>query len=55
MHDSYIEHNSFYDYDVIINFLNIYKKKQEFSLTFDEQKIEISISLLLIQHKERLN
>ena len=43
VHDSYIERNNFYNYDVITNFLNIHKKEQEFSSASDEQKIEINI------------
>ena len=43
MHDSYIGRNSFYDYDIITDFLNIHKKKQKSSPIFDEQKIEVDI------------
>ena len=53
--DSYIKCNNFYDYDVITNFLNIYKKKQEFSSTSDEQKIEMNIFSLSIRHRMCLN
>ena len=48
MHDSYIERSCFYDYDVITDFLNIYKKEQEFSSVFDEQKTEMNISRSLL-------
>ena len=55
MHDSYIERNNFYDYDVITNFLNIYRREQELSSISDEQRIEISIFSLSVWHKMCLN
>ena len=43
MHNSYIERNNFYDYDVITDFLNIHKEKQKSSSIFNEQRIEMNI------------
>ena len=55
MQNLYIERNNSYDYNVITNFLNIHKKKQKFSPTFDEQEIEMNIFSLSTWHKMCLN